>query len=626
MTIRPTDSTTRTTTPTKAATPNAPASTPPASQTPPRPNSAYEQGRASGQAIADGGWVAGPSRAPKTTAPASSVDPLELIKHVKNGDVEFELPLEPGKLGPVKVKDGTVMKFKATVRDGKLVMDSVKADFQPDLDGPLWADVRGAKVKDGRLTLDIRGCPDPSIGPKLPKDLAGLINTVQGAVQSRSADVSVFGIKLATVSDHGAKLSAPGYVVGAIGVAGAVIGKGAHALGLGGKGGAQPQPGVNFNGVKVHLDNVEMYPGPLSLGPAGSVDLAPGARLNIDGNLNDVKVRGHVGVRSLDLDTNGVKLKGGEGSVDVAVDLHRENDGRTTVKANLDHLNVKTQYAVSRRENGDYVSLGQGEIRDGSIRMEETMRLDGTHVEDVHHHLSSLTIDNFRGTVTGAQLTVPDQHGTATVTLGRSTVEGRLHVEPGSIGLEGTVDGKVGLADFQGGRGIAAIDVRLAQLSGRGNVKFDSRTGLKVSRGQMQLHAELNKASLEGNVPVVGSASGSVGAGTAVDLKVNGVDFDTRNGLTAIDSLGVHLDARDIRALAGDHEASVDDISGGVTLNQNPGAAESWEAERRQLEEMLRGTPGEYQNMVFGLRLLIGLFAQMGPSVDDLRRMANNFG
>ncbi|MBX7101313.1 MAG: hypothetical protein K1X89_26585 [Myxococcaceae bacterium] len=558
------------------------------------------------------------------TASASSVDPMEVLKRVQNGDVTFSLPLEPGKLGPVKVKDGTVVTFHATVKDGKLDMGSVKADFKPDLDGPAWADVRGAKVKDGRLTLDVRGFPDPSIGPKLPEKFSDLVSTMQGLAKNPSGDVSFFGMKVAQVDKQGAHFKPSG--IGGWLAAGAAGAVGVAALGAdklfthdvnGPK--VDGNPAV-LAGLKVDLRGVELSPGPLSIGPAGTVNLGAGSRFDIHGGLTDLRMTGHANLNQVAIDSQGVTLRGSAGSGDLDLHYTRPGNGSSgTVSADLSHLNLDTQYAVTRRANGDYVELGDGHLRDGSVKLTESVAFgDGMKVTGVKHHLDSLTIQSFDGTVNGGQLTFKDAKDTATVVLGRSHLNGHLEVTPGELSLRGTIDGQATVKDFQAGKGVGAVDVKSAQLRGAGALSYDSGGPFSLRNGNLDVDAELNGASVKGKAPVVGSVGASAGQGTTVSAELRGVDFSSDKGLTGIVGVGVQVDGKNLGVQAGKVS-----VNGNVKVGGTLGQVDPYDQELARFQQELREAgqlePGgalsgmsPFVTQLYQQQFLIGLLAQAG--------------
>lgn len=552
-------------------------------------------------------------------AAASTVDPMSLIKRVRNGEVNFSLPLKPGKLGNFTIKDGTTMSFKAVVKNGKVDMKSVKVDFSPDLDGPAWANARGAKINDGRLTLDIKMAPDMQIGPKLPDRIPDLIATLQGVVNEGSTEVRMWGGKVAKAGlrgDHlepsgsgwlGLVASLPAYAVDKV-ITHDVRGKELKG-----------NP-VDLEKIKFDLKGVELEPGPLPIGPAGTVDLKAGSRVDISGTPTDVRMRGHVNVGNVNVDTHGITLRSGAGSTDLDLHMTRPSWGHTaTVTADLSNLDVSTKYAATRRSNGDYVQLGEGRIDNGRVRLTEQVTFDDkAKVKSIKHHLDSLSLERFDGTITGGQLTFKDDKDTATVVLGSSRVNGNLRMTPDELAVTGMIDGRATVKDFQAGKGVAKVDVRSAQLRGAGQVSYSTKNGVSVQNGNVDMTTVLNGARVGGKVPVIGTVEATAGGDTKIDAKVRGVSFSQKNGLTGLTGVGVQFDGHNLTGKAGPVS-----VNGNVKTGGSIGQVGSIDAQMQLFQQELQqagffdstGALSGNQPMfaqLYQQQLLIGLMAQAG--------------
>ena len=394
---------------------------------------------------------------------AGTLKPFDILKEVRDGQVDLSVPMNAGSLsgGLVKVKPGTVMKLSAKAVNGELSYSDVKVTFEPPLDGPLWTTVPGAYVtSSGEIKANVSGGPDIGIGPKLPRNLGALADTLNG-MMANGAGVDLFGMPAARTAMAGSDL-------------------------------------VQLDKAQLSVKHATFNGNVLSLGDAGQIAIGTGSTLDISGSLADLSVKGHVDVTKLALHQDGVELSGGAGSADLDLHLTTGADGQGKVTAALDHLSLDCEHAVSTRANGDFIKLATGKLTDGSVRFEQDFQLDvKTHqVTPGTSHLNQVDVGHFEGTVEGAQLTVPDADGTAQVKVGTSTLSGNLHITPDQIHLDGTLDGHAELVDYQGTELGHPVDVKDLKLDGKGDLSFDSQTGVKLSHGAFGEDLLLNGGKL----------------------------------------------------------------------------------------------------------------------------------
>ncbi|HEX4620217.1 MAG TPA: LysM peptidoglycan-binding domain-containing protein, partial [Myxococcaceae bacterium] len=119
---------------------------------------------------------------------AASLDPTELLKLVKNGDVDLTVPIPAGPLGSGSTKvtaaPGTVAKLTVHVSNGQLDFAKTKVSFQPSLKAPAGLSVKGAYIDGkGDLSISLSGVlsvfGDVHLETRLPSDLPGLIKKIQ---------------------------------------------------------------------------------------------------------------------------------------------------------------------------------------------------------------------------------------------------------------------------------------------------------------------------------------------------------------------------------------------------------------------------------------------------------------
>jgi hypothetical protein len=410
-------------------------------------------------------WVG--SIDPAKVVSSAGLQPFDMLKEVQSGDLSLTMPMNAGSLagGLVSVKPGTVMKLSADAKNGQLNPSDIHVSFVPPLDGPLWTSVPGAYVtSEGDIKVDVSGAPDLTIGPKLPRGLSALADTLNGVVKKGSVGFDIFGIPLGSVP----------------------VDPSSGGSGL-----------VQLDKVQMSVKNATFNGNTLSLGKAGQIALGKDSTMDIEGSLSNLSVKGHVDVTRLSLEQDGVKLDGGAGSADLNLNLAMDANGKGKVTAAIDNLNVACQHAVSTRTNGDFISLADGQLQNGSIRLEQDFQVDkkSGKVASTGTTLSSLDVGNFAGTVEGAQLTVPDADGNATVKVGRSSMSGDLNVTPGGIVLDGQLDGHAEIQDYQGKEQGTPLDVKDLTIDGKGGLHVGP-SGLKLDPGSYTVDSVLNDAKL----------------------------------------------------------------------------------------------------------------------------------
>jgi hypothetical protein len=460
--------------------------------------------------------------------------PTDVLRTVKDGDVKMSAPMKPGPIadGWATVKPGTVMHVDARARNGQLDLENIRIRFSPAIKGPLWTSVSAATVgSDGRIRLDVSGAPNISIGPTIPRSLDKLAD--------------MLGEMMAG-------------------------GQAAESMELAGGGSDM----VDLMGAQVSIQNVTFRGNSLNLGGAGEVTVGTDSRLSIEGSLKDLAIRGKVAVDSLRFQQDGIQLEGAGGSADLDLRLGLAADGTGTVKAALDNLNLATRYAVSQRKNGDFIALADGQLKNGSLRVEQQLGRDEEgKLKPLATKVARFDVDNFEGKVAGARLTVPDGKDTAQVLVGESRLSGNLRIDAERILLEGALSGQAEVHDYQGTDGKANLNLEKVAVKGEGQVKFDSTEGLWMQGGRFDVQADVNSATIASDVkgkPV----SASVGDNSRISLEASDVSFTRKDGFSASGNAKVDLTLEDIRAgapgmslggkgsLKGEGKVTVDSKSG----------------------------------------------------------------
>src|SRR6185436_13789499 len=106
----------------------------------------------------------------------------------------------------------------------------------------------------------------------------------------------------------------------------------------------------------------------------------------------------------------------------------------------LDHLNIDTEYAVQKRDNGDYLKLAKGRVTNGRLTMEVPVSVGATAVTAQLPTTATLDVPQFSGTVDGARLTAVMPNGKRTqLEIGKAQVDGEVHIDPDNIEVRGTI-------------------------------------------------------------------------------------------------------------------------------------------------------------------------------------------
>ena len=461
--------------------------------------------------------LAGPAAAAAAAA-AHALSPQDALKLVKNGDVELTLPVQEGDLvaGKLHAKANTQIKVSLHVRDGLIDYAKSNAKFDPPLDGPWGIDVRGVRMEnDGRARVDLANLPDPVIGDPSPPKLADFIEQMQ---RTKSLPVRVWGMKLTSVDMP------------------ATDGTGWNDLIKMGK-----DPLVNrikTGEARISVSNLSFVDGAVPIGGVGRAQIGPDSVMKLEGSLDSLTLTGHASLQRLDVDSGGTKIQGGSGSADLKVVWNgKASAGVGDVKAQVTNLNVQAEYAVSRRENGDFIELAQGRLTNGSLSVDQ--QVGGAGARTV-----KLDIGRFDGNITNGQITVPDGNGTATVRLSRSKLGGEVHVDDSRILVKGDVqiDARIDNAQTPANE-MGSFDLNKVHVSGTSKVNIDSSKGLKLD-GNMRVEADVAKGSLSVNA---GHEAGRI-TGGHVDVRATSLEYskDGQLGLKGRATVDVGLKDVDI--------------------------------------------------------------------------------
>lgn len=483
------------------------------------------------------------------TAAAGAVKPSDVLKLVKNGDVDVAIPVKAGELipGKLKAKDDTVMRMTLRVKDGNIDFANSKLKFDPPLSGPMGVGLEGVNMTaDGRMEVEASWLPNPVVGRAASSKLSEFVESVSSG---QSLPVSLLGVQ-----------------VGELG--GKPDGRAASSSGPAASSGAEAPAGASptkrsaddTDKLKKHIDlaktaisvkNVQFLDSTVPLGAAGKIRLGADSKVELKGSLTDLQMTGRVSVQELGVDVGGTKVQGGRGSADVSMRWKSDAqlDGR--LEGAISNFSLQAESAVSRRENGDFLELARGRIENGSLSFSQEIK-DGKPAGKPE---TRLEIGHFQGTIAGGQISVPDGDGTAQITLGKTAVSGHIEVSPQRVLVSGDVDLNARVTGLET-RGDVELAVSQLSLTGKAKVQYDSMSGVKA------------EGALRAQATVTGGTVKQAGADARINsgsLDVTGKKFELgKGGELTIEGRANHVDLSFQGLNAGERGMSVRGGAGAI--------------------------------------------------------------
>lgn len=253
-----------------------------------------------------------PGTAVQPAAPADtgSVNVMQVIPMVADGNVSLELPGIAGSYGSglesFTVAPGLRARMVAVVRNGEIVPGATEFVFEPPLDNALW-------ITTPRFTLNSRG-----------EIIASLTN-----FPDMNITKSVLGVdrlplnlnQLYTLLNERAD---------------AMAAQAASSMG---------NP-FDVTRYRLNITNATLLPGQLPV-PGATVQMGAGTRVNISSDRNNVHINGNFRLARFDASANGSHLDIRSLSADGQIDLRLDDSGRPTrVTTNLTHINGRLQDSV----------------------------------------------------------------------------------------------------------------------------------------------------------------------------------------------------------------------------------------------------------------------------------------
>ena len=424
----------------------------------------------------------------------AGVSPAQVLGGVRSGDLSISVPMKAGELASLDVSPGTSARMALSVKDGTIDFAKSRMVFEPPLKGPLGARISDVQMRpDGRAEVDIPGLPNAIIGNPAPAKLSSFVESLQNA---QSIPVKVLGI---TVGD------------------------------LRGGGGASGESPVDLGSARVTAKNVTFQDGAVPLGNAGRVRFGADSKLELSGSLRDLSLKGRVSVADMDLSAGGTKLKGAHGTADFDARWIAHGPAGAnglpasgTLAAKLTNLSLGAESAVSRRPNGDFIELARGEVSGGSITIAQAIK-NGAPAGPAE---ADLRFNQFEGTVTRAQLTVPDGTGTAQLALRDSKLKGSVAINNDQVHFAGEValDGTLSDFDSKPTASGRSTHVDSAAVKGQAHVDFNTLSGMKLA-GRAAVNVEATGVDIGQRGVSIQDASATVSGTADVALDERGLSL-----------------------------------------------------------------------------------------------------
>lgn len=450
------------------------------------------------------------------------VDGLSLLGGVKDAHVQLEVPLKEGRyeVGGVKVtvRPNTKARVDVEVKDGKIVPVKdgfgTKMTIDPPLKGPLGITgngtyVKGDKKGEGKLKADLGHFFDVGLTKKTNLDLE---TTVRG-------------------------LAAPS-------------GKPSKGSGL-------PDGLVDTEHLTFGAGDVKLKDGRLNLGSA-QVDVGPGSKLELRGDAKKAELNGHLNLRQLSVQQDGLELAGGPGTADLHVSADRAADGGYAVRAKLSKLSgdfeqIRAQTPGKAGTDADHLALSGVKLRDGTIELGAQVSPDAkTTLTDhrIHGQIEAKNAD--------AKLSVPDSDGVAELRASAKDLRTSFDVSPDRIQVAGSFRGDLEVKGLQSENAGASIDLHHAKATGDVALNVDTKSG--------QLSAQVDASKIDVRLDDYrGEASGLSADLARTEVQGSGkIELDSRKGLRVTGDLAVKGEVDELKLhTAGPEGSTIFDLKKG---------------------------------------------------------------
>ena len=281
---------------------------------------------------------------------------------------------------------------------------------------------------------------------------------------------------------------------------------------------------IDFASTDIAVRNASFSDNTLSLGDGQSIQFAPGSQISVEGNPNDLTIRGHANLGQTILGNDDLGVNIGDGDADVLVRVYRDENGDPHFELTIDNLDasdVSLRAAVgSLRSDVSVDSVQGGQVRIAYHPGEEPVfELDLPKVEATLNANGSVCIDDHGGSIA----------------LG-GKLSGSIGIKDGK--LSGTVDDLDLTADGSGatsGTALGNQGVHMSMsLTGAGSFETDENGEIHFASKSGENSLKLNTQMQAADGSILNIDNGSVATVSVglenTDIAVTGL----RGGLSGL--------------------------------------------------------------------------------------------
>jgi len=503
-------------------------------------------------------------------------DTTRLLAGVKDGDVQLEVPLTPGKYRvkgvAFEIPPGAVMKLDVQVRDGKLVPAEdkngratgagTKVTIDPPLDLPLWIDGNGAYLRDqggarASFHADLGGFFDIKFKELPSTDLATIVSSLGKGDIVPPPEGGAGGEKAPLTKKEERQERRE-------------IRREEKAAKRGEITEIVPEKLLDISKLKFNVGNVTLKDDVIDTGTT-KIDLAPGSKVSITGSLEDAKITGDVGIDGIAMNQDGVEIKVGAGRASFEARVTKTGENTLTATTTLTNVSGTIEGASIARPktpgdtDPDRVALGKTKITNASFSAEMSL------VNKPGALLPSIVGTRTRGSMeaegelAGVKLSFKDAKGDATFRAGPSTFKGKISMGEGKLTVDGSAQGiTVDVRDLQAGEAgdPSALDLHHATVEGDATISFDAE------KKAMQL--ELDAKRIDARIDDLRGSTAEVTADLGrTDVSGSGkVKITSAGGITLEGKITAKVQVDDLRVKDRNGKIGLDFSSGSTVTGE----------------------------------------------------------
>ncbi|MCK6512902.1 hypothetical protein L6R29_23480 [Myxococcota bacterium] len=407
-----------------------------------------------------------------------AIDPMAIAKRIQNGVVDVELPIQEAGienttkilgLRTLDVAPDTKLIAKLHVEDGRINYEKSSIRLNKPIEALGMFDLNLPRInKDGKVVVGVMG-----------KDI-NITNWVLGREQLPSR-VSNFVDEAASWQK-----SSTG---GSVDIQRSLDQAGRFA---------------SLGGLSFKAQGVSLAPGRLQIGDNDYIELDGSNRVDLQGNAQQVSIKGELPANKTFVDLGGSRLDIAEGRVRFEADIQTglsttgRLDGASQIDVRLAIPKASVNELYHARDNGDHFHLKSGEIQDAQLHLQHRFNVqnDGTLRSKTSPKVD-LSVGRFVGKMGASEITLRNSDGTpAKMALQEAQASGSLRAD--TNGLTAALDLSAVKASLRGldldavGQKIVDLD---GSLQGAGRLSLDPRTGFNLD-GNFQIDGNVQDARI----------------------------------------------------------------------------------------------------------------------------------